>query len=429
MSAWAEVAIAGTAAGYALVSRRLAATAVSAPMVFVGVGLALGPLGLDLLSLSGDTEPILALLEATLVLVLFTDALMVRPSALRRDGFLPLRLLGVGLMLTMGLGWLVAWPLLPGLTIWELALVAIVLTPTDGALGLAAITNPGVPPIVREGLNVESGLNDGMSLPFFVLALAAVAPEAEGGHGPLGVFVLALVVSTAIGVGVGWLGARSMLEARAREWTASPWDQLFVVAVAFVGYAIAVAVDGSGFIAAWVAGLSFAGVLRGRTSAESHLVQRSAAFAESLASLLTALSFLVFGAVLLGPALQHLGWRVVAYAVLSLTVIRLVPVVLALAGSRLKVPTVAYIGWFGPRGLASIVLGLLVVEAGTPGVALVGDVIALTVGISVLAHGASSGYLSSRYAEWYAGATAAGVLLRETSPADPDPEVVLTPSG
>ena len=150
MTSWAGVAIAATPAGYALVSRRLTVSLVTAPMVFTGVGLALGPLGLDLISLHDDNEAVLALLELTLVLVLFTDALAVRTNQLRHDEFLPGRLLGIGFPLTMGLGWLLAWPLLPGLNIWELALVGIILAPTDAALGLPAIANLEVPALVRE---------------------------------------------------------------------------------------------------------------------------------------------------------------------------------------------------------------------------------------------------------------------------------------
>ncbi|MDQ1634918.1 MAG: sodium/hydrogen antiporter [Frankiaceae bacterium] len=419
MSSWVGVAVAVPTAAYALVSQRLAATPVSGPMVFVGVGLGIGPLGLDLLTLDRDPELLLGLLELTLVLVLFTDAQRVRVASLRRDEFLPLRLLAIGLPLTIGLGWLLAWPLLPGLSVWELALVGIVLAPTDGALGLAAISNRGVPALVREGLNVESGLNDGMALPFFVLALAATV-EGEGGAGPVDVFIRALLLSAAIGVVVGGFGGRFLLAARAREWIDETWQQLFVVIVALLGYALALVVEGSGFIAAWAAGLSFAAAIRSRTPTEARLVRHTAEFSESLATLLTALSFLVFGAVLLGPALQHLEWRVVVYALLSLTVIRLLPVQLALSRSGLKLPTVGYIGWFGPRGLASIVLGLLVAEAGAPGADLVADVIAVTVGISVVAHGVSSGVLANRYASWYAKASARsaeshGAVLRETS--------------
>lgn len=146
MSAWTGVAVAGTLGGYGLVSRRLSRTIVSGPMVFVAVGLALGPLGLGLITPGKDTEPIKVLFEATLALVLFTDALSVQSKNLRRDNFLPTRLLSVGLPLTIAAGWLFAWILLPGLNVWEMALLGAILAPTDAALGQPAISNPGVPP-------------------------------------------------------------------------------------------------------------------------------------------------------------------------------------------------------------------------------------------------------------------------------------------
>ena len=413
-SAWAGVALAGTATGYALISRRLSGTVVSAPMVFTGVGLAVGPLGLGLLSLTGEPGPIRALLEVTLAVVLFSDAVGVQARALRREDFLPLRLLGIGLPLTMALGWLLAAPLLPGLGIWELALVGIVLAPTDAALGQAAIADRRVPGLVRQGLNVESGLNDGMSLPFFVLALAAAAPSVEPGHGALEVFVRALVFSAALGLAVGWAAGRLLTGALRRGWADDAWRQLGVVAVALLGYALAVVVDGSGFIAAWVAGLAFGGALR-TGAPQGGALPGTVGFGEHLATLLTSVSFFVFGAVLLGPTLQHLRWQPVVYAVLSLTVVRLLPVALALAGSRLAVPTVAYVGWFGPRGLASIVLGLLVVEAGPPHVGLIGDAVALTVGLSVLLHGASSVPFAARYGRWYAAVIRRRPGIREAA--------------
>ncbi|MGW3140579.1 cation:proton antiporter domain-containing protein, partial [Streptomyces sp. NPDC001139] len=177
--AWTGVAVAGVTAAYALGSRRLASTPVSSAMVFVGCGVLLGPAVLDVIAPEPEAGHVLTLLEAALALVLFTDAMAVRSRDLRSGGFLPARLLGIGLPLSIGAGWLLAWMLLPGLSVWELALVGAVLAPTDAALGKTAMTSPRVPPLVRQGLNVESGLNDGMVLPFFVLFLAGI-PGSSG---------------------------------------------------------------------------------------------------------------------------------------------------------------------------------------------------------------------------------------------------------
>ncbi|MEU2801554.1 cation:proton antiporter [Streptomyces sp. NPDC007117] len=419
--AWTGVAVAGVVAAYALCSRRLATTPVSSAMVFVGCGVLLGPTVLDVVDLEHDAGPILTLLETALALVLFTDAMTVRGRDLRSGGFLPGRLLGIGLPLSIGAGWLLAWPLLPGLTVWELALVGAVLAPTDAALGKTAMSSPRVPVLVRRGLNVESGLNDGMVLPFFVLFLAAIPGTSAAQEGVAGVFWRALVVSTVLGLLVGAVGGRLLRAAQARGWVSREWTQLFVPAVAAASYALAVVTDGSGFIAAWVAGFAFGFALRrfratGPAAEPSKEPDRTADFTEQLGGLLASVSLLVFGAVLLGPTLEDLSWRIVCYAVLSLTVVRMVPVALSLVGSGLRPPTVAYIGWFGPRGLASVVLGLLVLEEHVQGVELVGRVVAVTVGLSVLLHGISAVLLANRYGRWHEEATARGRELREASP-------------
>ncbi|GAA2946159.1 MULTISPECIES: cation:proton antiporter [Streptomyces] len=440
-SVWAGAAVAAVTAGYALFSRRLATTVVSAPMVFTGCGIAIGPIGLGLLDLKHDAGPVLTLVEAALTLVLFTDAMSVRPRDLRLGGFLPGRLLGIGLPLTIGAGWLLAWPLLPGLTLWELALLGAVLAPTDAALGKTAVSDRRVPPLVRGGLNVESGLNDGMALPFFVLFLAALPGTMASEEGAAGVFWRALVLSTAWGLAVGGIGGWLLRRSRARGWITGDWRQAFVLAVAAGAYAPAVAFEGSGFIAAWVAGFAFGVSLRRSGPAEAPAeasakapakapaeasakaparapaaVDDTAGLAEHLAGLLASLSFLVFGAVLLGPTLDDLDWRIIVYAVLSLTVVRMLPVALSLARTGLALPTVAYIGWFGPRGLASVVFGLLLVEEHVPGVQLLGRVIAVTVALSILLHGMSAVVLAKRYGAWYRKAADRRPRLREDLP-------------
>ncbi|CAM5659665.1 sodium:proton antiporter [Streptomyces purpurascens] len=291
---------------------------------------------------------------------------------------------------------------------------------------------------MRGGLNVESGLNDGMALPFFVLFLAALPGTMTSEEGAAGVFWRALVLSTAWGLVAGGLGGWLLRWSRARGWISGDWRQAFVLAVAAGAYAVAVAFDGSGFIAAWVAGFAFGVSLRRSGPAEAPAETPAAAPAEAsdkapaeapaavddsagltahLADLLASLSFLVFGAVLLGPTLDDLDWRIVVYAVLSLTVVRMLPVALSLAGTGLALPTVAYIGWFGPRGLASVVFGLLLVEEHVPGLQLLGRVIAVTVALSILLHGMSAVVLAKRYGAWYRKA-ADRRPLREDLPGD-----------
>ncbi|WP_405715500.1 cation:proton antiporter [Streptomyces xanthophaeus] len=419
MNAWAVVVAGGVVVGYGALSRRLSSTVVSGPLVFMLCGLAIGPLGLDLLDPAGDLEVTRALLEAALVLVLFADAAGIRAGDLRREEFLPLRLLAVGLPLTMALGWLAAWPLLPGLSVWELALVAVILAPTDAALGQQAVSNKRVPALVRGGLSVESGLNDGLALPFFVLALAAVA-EGHDHPGIAETFLRALLLSSAIGIAAGWTVASLLRWSLSRGWSSPEWQQFLTLVVPVVAYVVCTAAEGSGFIGAWVAGLAF-GIRMRRTITGPDLLPRnldpgqSTRFTERLGLLLASLSFLVFGAVILGPVLQHLSWRPVVYALVSLTVIRMLPVALALAGTGLRPASVAYIGWFGPRGLASLVFGLLAFEEHLPGGTLLSEVIAVTVGLSILLHGATAPFLGNRYGAWFSRTLGVNPNLRENA--------------
>jgi NhaP-type Na+/H+ or K+/H+ antiporter len=391
-------------------------------MLLLAAGLACGPVGLDLLDIARDAEAVKVLLEVALVAVLFTDAAGVRWSVLRRDDALPLRLLGLGLPLTMLFGAVGAWLLLPGFTVWELALVAVILAPTDAALGQPAIADPRVPATVRRGLNVESGLNDGIALPFFVVLLAAATGDTEGA-GAGEVFLLALGLSTAVGFAVGWLGARLLAWSTAHGWVSEEWRRVPALALAALGYAVTVSLDGSGFITAWVAGLVFGVVWRRNVppaEAATTGPQSVIGLSEELGNLLASSSFFVFGAVLLGPALSAIDWRIALYAMLSLTLLRMFPVAVALSGSHFRLPTVLYVGWFGPRGLASIVFALVLLHDGPPAAEMLVDVVALTVGLSVVLHGASAAWAARTYAAWHARAAAADPDLRE-GPAEPPP--------
>ncbi|WP_063806744.1 cation:proton antiporter [Streptomyces regalis] len=406
--AWAGLAVAGVTAAYALGSRRLSATPVTSAIVFTGSGVLIGPAVLDVVDIEHYAAPITALMEAALTLVLFTDAMAVRRGDLVAGGFLPGRLLGIGLPLCIGAGWLLAWPLLPGLSVWELALVGAILAPTDAAVGKTAVTEPSVPPVVRHGLNIESGLNDGLVLPFFIVFAAGVPGTSYAQEGVAGAFWRSLLLSTALGLLAGDIGGRLLRAARARGWVARAWGQVYVLAVAVSAYELAVLTGGSGFIAAWVAGFAFGHTL-------PHGPDRTPEFTEHLGALLASISLMVFGAVLIGPALQHLTWQIVLYAVLSLTAVRMLAVAVALLGSGLRLPTVAYIGWFGPRGLASVVLALLIVEEHVPGTQTLGRVVAVTVALGILLQGLSAVTLSQRYGHWYtrASADAGGRGLRE----------------
>jgi NhaP-type Na+/H+ or K+/H+ antiporter len=299
--------------------------------------------------------------------------------------------------LTIALGVGTAVILFTGLGIWEAALIAAILAPTDASLGQAVISNPRVPQRIRQGLNVESGLNDGVVLPLVLIFLGAAEEAATSGSaGEVLSFIgQEILIAAVVGIGIGWVGAKAILAATHHGWISHMWTQIGGLALAAAAYGLAVPLEGSGFIAAWLTGLTLGVLTRGH-------VDELAEFSETLGSALTALSFLVFGALLLGPAVGDLTWQVGLYAVLSLTLIRLVPVAIAMVGSGLGRPSVLYLGWFGPRGLASIIFaGIVIEDADLPGAPTIITVVMVTVGLSVFAHGATSWFGSEAYGDWY----------------------------
>ncbi len=383
---------------YSLVSKRLSTTAVTGPMVFVTAGLVLGSDALGIVEFEPDSEMVTLLLEVTLAVVLFTDATTINASSWRLDAFVPGRLLTWGFPLTVLLGSVVAALMFDGLSVWEAALIGTILAPTDAALGQAVVTNPRVPRRIRQALNVESGLNDGIALPLVLILIVAAEDSAHGGFSLGGLLRFVgqeILVAAAIGIVFGWLGARAIIYANNRKWVSHAWLQIGALAIAAAAYGLAVPLGGSGFIAAWLTGLVLGSKIRGKADGVGE-------FAESLGFVLTMASFLVFGAVLFGPALGRLTWPIAVYAILSLVVLRGVAVNLAMIGSRLHPITVAFMGWFGPRGLASIIFASLIVEGAILGGSdLIVTLTMITVGLSIYAHGATSWIGSESYGRWH----------------------------
>ncbi len=374
-------------------SARLERLDVTAPIIFVLAGWMLTHGPLAPLGFQPSHELIKAMAEITLVLVLFCDASRVGLHELKTDLGLYLRLLAVGLPLTIGLGTLLAL-VLPGITdIWLALLVGAALAPTDAALGAGMMANPVVPARIRRLINVESGLNDGIATPFVTIALAGAA-TAEHVSGATGVAkaVAELGLGIVIGVVVGGAGGLLVKAARKRDWAGEAFAGSAVLALAVCAYACALAVGGNGFIAAFIGGLAF-GTAGGRRGAP--LIP----FAEEAGALVSLLVWLAFGAVAVGLAVKNLTWQVAVYAILSLTLIRMLPVAVVLAGTRLGRPTVAFVGWFGPRGLASVVFALLALEElGSNDAGPEVAVISVTVLLSVIAHGVTAEPLAERYA-------------------------------
>jgi NhaP-type Na+/H+ or K+/H+ antiporter len=394
---WALAVVALTLLAFASISGRIAGTPITGPIVFTAVGLLVGTDALGLVEVAPAGETVKLLAEGTLALVLFADASRIDVRVLRGELSVPLRLLGIGLPLTLLAGFLLALVVFPALSWSEALLLAVILAPTDAALGQAVVTLMRLPSRVRQGLNVESGLNDGICVPLFWIVLAIAQAES----GAIGDTAATRLVLEQIGYGIlagmvaGIAAACIVVVAGRRGLVGGSWLQVVPLAAAGLAFGIADPLGGSGFIAAFVGGFVF-GTFRQRSGGEvGHLI-------EELGDVLSAVTFIVFGAVLLGPALGDASWTIALYAVLSLTVVRLLPVAIAMIGTGARRPTLAFLGWFGPRGLASIVFAILVLEeGGLPHDNLILVTTYVAIGLSVLAHGLTAAPLANRYADWF----------------------------
>jgi NhaP-type Na+/H+ or K+/H+ antiporter len=378
---------------YSLVATRLERTPVNGAIVYVAFGMLFGPYGLNLINFDVDGEGLKRLAELALAVCLFSDSANANLSVLRRVEALPIRLLLIGLPLTIAAGIGTGMLLFGDLGFFEVALIGTMLAPTDAALGKAVVTNPVVPAKVRESLNVESGLNDGICVPVILFFLALAAGSVEGANATE-VIIKLLVEVIGIGVAVGLtlavLGGLALRTCASRGWVAGTWLQVPIIALALLCFGLAQWLGGSGFIAAFVGGLTFGGLTRQHK-------QEFLSSAEGTADTLALVTWFAFGTVLITLLFDELSWQVVVYAVLSLTVIRMLPVFLCLTGKGLKQDTLSFIGWFGPRGLASIVFLVMVVGADVPGKDTIVTTVAWTIVLSIVAHGLTANRLASIY--------------------------------
>jgi len=400
MGDWTVAAVAFLVLAYAAGATRFDRTLVTPAIFFTLMGLLFGP-GLGLIDLPVGGGQIKLLAEATLTLVLFADASRINLRSLRTEYSLPLRLLGVGLPLTIVAGTLAGAAVLPHLSWAEAAVLAISLACTDAALGKAVVTDTRLPSLIRQGLNVESGLNDGICVPLFFIAIGFAEADASKvtTHYAVHLVLEEIGYGTLAGLLAGAGAAIVQRHAVRRGWTETAWIQVYTFAAAVFASGLAVGFGGSTFIAAFVGGLLFGALRKDSGGDVSH-------FLEQGSELLNAATFAVFGAAILGPALHHLSWEVVVYTVLSLTVVRMVPVAISMIGTRAGRPTVVFLGWSGPRGLASIVFGVLAAnEANLPHEQDILVAIALTVAVSVFAHGLTARPLTDHYVRWYSGRT------------------------
>ena len=379
---------------YAVVSARLGRTVLTSAIFFLSAGILLGDAVLGWFVIEADGAALRLIAETTLALVLFADASQINLRLLRLEIAVPARLLGIGLPLTIIAGAAVALLVLPGLSVVEAALLAIAVAPTDAALGQTVVSDERVPSRIRQGLNVESGLNDGLCVPLLLIALAFASAEGGGETEPVRLVLEEIGFGVAGGLIAGVLGAVALRIGRQRGWVASAWAPLVPLAATGMAYGLATVFHGSGLIAAFTAGLAFGTIATAKE-------EESAEMIETIGDGFSATTFLVFGAAIVPLMLETVTWGSLLFVVLALTVARMLPVALALLGANARLPTVAFVGWFGPRGLASIVFAVLILQAEPiPSLGIVLATISLTVVVSVYAHGVTALPLTERFVAW-----------------------------
>lgn len=377
---------------FALFSRRLSHSPITAQMVFSLTGILLGFIFAVQINQAFNRELFLLVAEVALVLVLFSDASGIDVNALRKNK-LPLRMLSIGLILTIAAGIVLGVYLLTDMVLWEVAALAAVLAPTDAALGQIVVQNKNLPHKIRETLEIESGLNDGISVPFLFLFLAVGL--AEEVFKPFNYFLIIVLeqigFGAIIGIAIGFLGGWMVLQSRKKGWITKTYQRLGLLALAILSWLVADQLGGSGFIAAFLGGLAAGYVLK---DAGDILTD----FTSAEGMLLSLAVFFIMGA-LIAPLLPFVTWQVLLYAILSLTVVRMLPVAISLIGSKLSWDSVLFMGWFGPRGLASIVLALVALEKVTvfPGKDTFILTVLVTVLLSIILHGLTALPLSKLY--------------------------------
>jgi len=371
---------------YSVVSRRLDGTVITAPILFTAAGLLVCLLPTELSSLELDRKELLHLAEVGLVMLLFTDAAHINLAVLKGNRNLPFRLLSAGMLLTILLGALFAWMIFfDQLTLWEAGILGAILAPTDAGLGQVIVRSPRVPLRIRQALDFEAGVNDGLSVPFLMLFIALAVGTDQGAGAVLTKFIKEQLGHGAlVGLGIGLSGGWLLGVARRRHWMALERQTIGLVTLPLLCVLASEALEASMFIAAYVGGLA---VQVGFAHAGKH----AAEFAEDWGQLLNFFVFFLFG-LFVGRVWMDFTPSLVMYAVLSLTVVRIVPVALAVLGTGLSRSSVLFMGWFGPRGLASIVLGLVYLEqeATLQGESTLRLAVMATVLLSIFAHGLSA---------------------------------------
>jgi len=384
--------LAGIVFLYTLVAKRIENSVISGPIVYVVLGLLLGEKGFGIIGESVEGNDLRLFADLTLALILFSDAAHSNLRVLKEKAIYPTRMLLIGLPGAIIVGFLLAVVIFDVLSVIEAAILATMLAATDAALGKAVISNPKVPAPVREGLNVESGLNDGLCVPILLLlisiATSSAHAEVEVGHA-IKVFAEELGIGMFVGMSLAFVGAKLLYWSAKKAWLSEVWEQLTVGAIALCSFGLAQTLHGSGYIAAFTGGLLFGHLV-------SHHTHRLVLATESIAELLAMLTWMLFGAAVVGRILGLFSANMVVYSLLSLSVVRMLPIYLSFSKTDVPAKHRLFMGWFGPRGLASIVFTIIVLDAELPGARFIALTVTCTVILSLILHGVSARFLAER---------------------------------
>jgi len=367
---------------YSLFSQRLEGTVLTIPLFFSAAGTVLFLVSPGLVRRDVSSPVWLMLAEITYAIVLLNGATRVDLRVVRGQMQLPGRLLVIGLPLTILFGMIAAVLIFPTLSWWEAGVLGCLLASTDTGLAERIVTSRRVPACIREALNAESGLSDGLIVPFLMLFVGLIKAEAAGpGLLFLRIAGQQIVFGILIGAAIGFAGGWLLGLARRRGWASVPFQQIAMIALAPFCLIAAKAINTSPFITAFAAGIA---LQIGFREAAEGIVE----FSENEGRLLNMFVFFLFGTAA-GEALSEFELAPVLYALLSLTLVRLLPVAISMFGTRLSATSVLFMGWFGPRGLASIVLGLVVAgqDVRTAGASVLRIGLVATVLLSIVAHG------------------------------------------
>jgi NhaP-type Na+/H+ or K+/H+ antiporter len=379
---------------FSLIAGRIERSIVTGPMVYIAFGLIAGPVGFGFMVMDIHTTELRVVADLTLALVLFIDASNADLKVLRSHVILPRRMLMIGLPLCIALGVFVGTLVFPEVSLFELCILATMLAATDAALGKGVVSNQAVPARVREGLNAESGLNDGLCVPVLFVFLA-LATDSAGAGGSAQLALTLVLEEIGIGIAVAvvlvTITAKAMTYARDHDWFTDIWKQIPVVTLALACFATAQSLHGSGYIAAFVGGLLFGYLAEERT-------HKLVFAAEGISELLAMLTWVVFGAAVMGQYWASMTWDIVLYSLLSLTLIRMLPVLVALIGSGEIFETRLFLAWFGPRGLASIVFLIIVGGSNLPAESVLIHTVVCTITLCIVAHGLTANAWANRLA-------------------------------